>query len=216
MLPFITIKLTDVRVYEGQLLKLECKIDGDPLPEVVWFKDGEKVIPSDHLQLERKTDGTACLIIPKCKLEDEGMYRVIATNPHGTAYDKCNATIKKAKLDVNPQLTIDTLDSKKAPKVLTSLENIRLPEKEPFTLLCKFSGQPKVAIKWFKDGERVYEYDNCKLEETLDNEENLTCQLIVDSATKTNGGSYRCIAENLYGTARTVGEVTIQCKLFKN
>lgn len=215
-MPCITIKLTDVRVYEGQPLKLECKIDGDPLPEITWYKDGEKVVPSDNLKLERRSDGTAYLFIPKCKLDDEGMYRVIATNPYGTAYDKCTAIVKKAKLDIDQQLTLDSFDGKRAPKVLTPLENIRVPEKEPFTLLCKFSGEPKLAIKWFKDGERVYEYNNCKLKETLDDEENLICQLIVDSSTKTNGGSYRCIAENIYGTARTVGEVNIQCKLFNN
>lgn len=85
---------------------------GDPKPELVWYKDGEQIRPSDRLQLEHHDDGNAYLIIPKCTLNDDGndndnaigkfkqsslgIYRVIATNPHGSAYDKCTAYVKKA------------------------------------------------------------------------------------------------------------------------
>lgn len=139
------------------------------------------------------------------------MYRVIATNPNGSAYDKCTATVKKVKSDVS-QVVANDINGKKAPKVLIPFDSIKIPEKESFTLTCKFSGEPKLVIKWFKDGEKVYEYDNCKLIETLDDEGNLTCQLIVNNAARSNGGGYRCIAENLHGTARTIGDVTVQCK----
>lgn len=73
--PKIAIKLSDVRVYEGQPLKLQCKIYGEPLPEIIWYKDGEKVVPSDRLQLERDSDGNNYLIIPKCTLDDDGQFK---------------------------------------------------------------------------------------------------------------------------------------------
>ena len=72
--PTIAVKLTDVRVQEGQPLKLHCKINAEPKPEVVWYKDGEQVRPSDRLQLEQDDEGNAYLIIPKSKLNDEGLY----------------------------------------------------------------------------------------------------------------------------------------------
>lgn len=72
----------------------------------------------------------------------------MATNPHGSAYDKCNAYVKKAPTDEGRPA--DTgFDANKAPKLLMPLENVRVPEKEEFVLRCKFSGDPKPAIKWF-------------------------------------------------------------------
>lgn len=136
-----------------------------------------------------------------------GIYRVIATNPHGTVHDKCKANVKTASKDIKSEPILEELyDSNKAPKVIKHLENVKIPETESFTLRCKFSGEPKLVIKWFKNGERVYSYGNCKLNELPDG----TCELIVDSASRSDAGGYRCVAENPYGSARTTGEVTVQ------
>jgi myosin-light-chain kinase len=207
--PRITARLQDVRVQEGQPLKLYCKIEGDPLPEITWFKDGEKVAPSDRLVLEQDPDGSARLIIPSCTLNDDGIYRVIATNPHGSANDKCTATVRKAPLAAGTGGPDTDFDANKTPRVLVPLENVRVPEKERFKLTCRFGPpEPKLTIKWFKDGDRVYAYDNLKLEELPDG----TCELTVLSAKKSDAGSYRCLAENAFGQTRTSGEVTVVAK----
>jgi len=203
--PKITARLTDVRVTEGQPLKLYCKIEGDPLPEITWFKDGEKVVPSDRVKLEQDPDGSARLIIPACTLDDDGVYRIIATNPHGSANDKCTATVKKAPAAGGDGKPDAGFDSSKAPRVMIPLENVRVPEKEPFKLSCKFAGESKLKITWFKDGDKVYPYENLKLEEYPDG----TCELTVPSAKKSDGGVYRCLAENQYGQERTSCEVTV-------
>ncbi|KAI1702784.1 immunoglobulin domain-containing protein [Ditylenchus destructor] len=211
MAPRISLRLADVRVTEGQPLKLECKIEASPMPEVVWYKDGEKVAPSDRVKLELEPDElgffTARLIIPVSTLDDDGMYRLIATNPHGSDHDKCTATVKKVPVAVDTARP-DAFDANKAPKVLIPLENIKIPEGEPFTLRCKFSGDPKCTIKWFKDGEKVYTYERCQLVEQEDG----TCELKIDSAKKSDAGTYRCVAENMYGSARTTGDVMVLLK----
>jgi hypothetical protein len=71
--PRITVKLADQRVVEGQPLKLHCKVEADPTPELVWYKDGEQVRPSERIQLERDADGNAYLIIPKSTMDDDGV-----------------------------------------------------------------------------------------------------------------------------------------------
>lgn len=70
--PRFAVKLADVRVTEGEPLKLECRVEANPLPEMTWYKDGAKVVPSDRIQLEQLPDGTARLIIPKSTLDDDG------------------------------------------------------------------------------------------------------------------------------------------------
>lgn len=148
--PSIRARLSDVRVVEGQPLRLECRIDGSQPLEVTWFKDGAKVQPSDRIKLEQDEDGNARLIIPSCILDDDGLYRIVVTNSAGSAHDKCTATVKKApKKEEAPQLS-EGYDSGKAPKVVVPLESIRVPEKQAFKLRCKFSGAAPLSIQWFK------------------------------------------------------------------
>ncbi|CAD6189828.1 unnamed protein product [Caenorhabditis auriculariae] len=207
--PRFAIKLGDARATEGQPLKLECKVDASPLPEMTWYKDGAIVQPSERIQISLSPDGVATLLIPSCVYDDDGIYRVIATNPSGSAQDKGNATVKKLpKGDAkarSPSAGGDGFDANKAPKLVQPLESVRIPEKQAFTLRCKFSGDPKPTIKWFKDGERVFPYGRLKLNELPDG----VCELVIDSAIRQDAGGYRCVAENTYGSARTSCDVNV-------
>ncbi|EYB87861.1 hypothetical protein Y032_0256g374 [Ancylostoma ceylanicum] len=203
--PRFTIRLGDARAVEGQPLRLECKVEGSPLPELTWHKDGAQIMPSDRVQITMEPDGTARLVIPQCCMDDEGIYRVIATNPSGSAHDKGNATVKRAPRDADRGAAgPDEFDANKVPRVLEPLENVKVPEKQGFRLRCKFSGE-KLAIKWFKDGERVFEYGRLKL---IESEEGV-CELVVESSSRQDAGCYRCVAENMYGSARTNCEVFV-------
>ncbi|VDK39611.1 unnamed protein product [Gongylonema pulchrum] len=219
-----------------QPLQIECKIEGAPLTELAWFKDGERVVADDRIKIESDADGRARLVINPCKIDDEGMYRVIATNPVGSAHDKAHATVKKLPEDriggfidgffcqINYSCLLQLLklfivfsekfDAYRAPRVVIPLESIRISEGNEFTLRCKFSGDPRPSIKWFKDGERVYSYERCSLASffLLTETEDGTCELKVKSAGRFDGGGYRCVAENIYGSARTTCEVTVQLR----
>lgn len=87
-------------------------------------------------------------------MDDDGLYRVIATNPAGSAVDKCTATVKRGPKEydggrgASPAASLDRFDSSKAPRCLVPLENVRVPEKQSFRLKCKFVGDPKPRIAW--------------------------------------------------------------------
>ncbi|KAL3997510.1 Immunoglobulin I-set domain family protein [Acanthocheilonema viteae] len=207
--PRFTITLGDARAIEGQPLKLECKIEGTPLTDLVWYKDGERVIPDDRIKIECDSDGRARLIINSCNANDEGLYRVIATNPFGSAHSKATATVKKILEDAtNGFMDGEKFDAYRAPRVIVPLENIKVMEDNSFTLRCKFSGDPRPKIKWFRNGERIYSYNHCILTETEDGD----CELTVKNAYRFDGGCYRCVAENIYGSDRTICEVAVQLK----
>ncbi|CAI2304070.1 unnamed protein product [Caenorhabditis sp. 36 PRJEB53466] len=206
--PRFTLKMGDVRTTEGQPLKLECKVDASPLPEMTWYKDGAIVTPSDRIQISLSPDGVATLLIPSCVYDDDGIYRVIATNPSGTAQDKGTATVKKLPRDSGARRSAergDVFDANKSPKLIEPLENVRIPEKQGFRLRCKFSGEPKLSIKWFKDGERVFPYGRLQLIESPDG----VCELVIESSIRQDAGGYRCVAENTYGSARTSCDVNV-------
>jgi hypothetical protein len=174
--------------------------------------------------LEQDENGNARLIIPSCTLDDDGLYRIVASNSVGSAHDKCTATVKKApkQAEEAPQIN-GVFDAGKAPRVVIPLESIRVPEGQGFKLRCKFEGAKPMSIQWYKgifdfsnanlynsclDGERIYSYSRCAITENPDG----SCELVVDSSARGDAGGYRCVATNDYGSARTTGEVTVQLK----
>uniref|UniRef100_A0A0N5CB57 Muscle M-line assembly protein unc-89 n=1 Tax=Strongyloides papillosus TaxID=174720 RepID=A0A0N5CB57_STREA len=211
--PRIVLNIGDTRANEGSPLKLICKIEASPLPEVVWYRNGEKVIPNDDYQISLNDDGTATLYIPKCTMDDDGIYRVIASNIHGTAQSKGNAIVKKMLGTLNGlpgspyRSPSPSYDTGKAPKVITPLDNIKITDRQSFKLKCKFSGE-RIQIKWFKDGERLYSFGRTQVFENIDG----NSELEVLSASRFDAGCYRCVAENEYGSARTTCDVIVEAK----
>lgn len=47
--PLFLHPLKDVSADEGQSLVIEAPFEGNPVPNVEWFKDGEPLIPSDRI-----------------------------------------------------------------------------------------------------------------------------------------------------------------------
>lgn len=63
----------------------------------------------------------------------------------------------------NSSLFSEKFDAYRAPRVVVPLESVKVMEGNDFTLRCKFSGDPRPNIKWFRNGERVYSYGHCTL-----------------------------------------------------
>ncbi|KAK6016464.1 immunoglobulin I-set domain protein [Ostertagia ostertagi] len=223
---FPTIKLGDRPVAGRQPLRLECKVEGSPLPELTWNKDGVQIqSPDRQYSFSNGSRMVLAALLFHRVVGCEGIYRVIATNPSGTVHDKGTATIKKAPRDRERSAERDEFDANKVP---------RIPEKQGFRLRCKFSGEPKLSIKWFKDGERVFPYGRLKLVRIpfsyrlilsiidcwswklitelgflqLESPDGV-CELVIESSIRQDAGGYRCVAENAYGAARTTCDVTV-------
>lgn len=80
---------------EGEPLELFAKCDGSPIPLVVWYKDGEIIIPNDHLKIDVLPDGTMRLSIDRVRPTDSGAYKVVATNTGGETPSQCSVAIKR-------------------------------------------------------------------------------------------------------------------------
>lgn len=37
-----------------------------------------------------------------------------------------------------------------------------------------------------------------------------SCELVINNISRFDAGNYRCVAENIYGSARTINEVVVQ------
>ncbi|XP_013419371.1 titin homolog isoform X2 [Lingula anatina] len=72
-----------VQVNKGDKMKLKVAISGRPTPEVLWFRDGRPLVPSDRVTMEN-TDHHATLLIDNCDKVDDGMYKLKLVNDLGS------------------------------------------------------------------------------------------------------------------------------------
>ena len=110
--PLFTKKLSDVRLFGGDNLKLECSVSGYPEPSIKWFRDSQRLPEFTSID-----NGKVLLEIPNVTSLQSGIYMVKAINTAGAASCTCRVTItetlkrrnsllsrsKPALLDTHPE-----------------------------------------------------------------------------------------------------------------
>ncbi|XP_046810938.1 obscurin isoform X2 [Lucilia cuprina] len=96
--PVFLKKIGDCDIYAGMAAKFTAMATGYPKPEVEWFKNGQKLFPTDKIHMETEANGLMRLCIKDADENDVGRYSCRIYNPHGD--DQCEA-----------ELMFDTFDS---------------------------------------------------------------------------------------------------------
>lgn len=89
--------LQNLTVKDGEELLLQCIVEGDPEPQIMWSKNGNKISSSEIIDLKYK-NGVASLRINEVYPEDEGDYVCKATNSVGSNETKCKLSIQRKYL----------------------------------------------------------------------------------------------------------------------
>lgn len=66
----------------GDLVRLQCEVDGTPEPGITWTKDSQNVAPDSNI-LIKKTSFKSELTIQKVSKTDQGKYSCKASNGFG-------------------------------------------------------------------------------------------------------------------------------------
>lgn len=80
---FIT-PLRDIAVVNGQSARFECIVQAEPLPNILWAKDGRILENSDNIQIQFR-NGVCRLAVSNATSVDAGTYICTATNRAGTS-----------------------------------------------------------------------------------------------------------------------------------
>lgn len=93
--PSFVVKMQNLRVLEGDMVRLECKVAASPPPQIFWKKDKEMLrIDPMRMSLSNDSSGNQCLIIDRVVKSDAGWYTVSAINEAGLS--TCNARLDVA------------------------------------------------------------------------------------------------------------------------
>ncbi|XP_071599231.1 palladin isoform X2 [Heliangelus exortis] len=82
--PQFTQKLRSQEIAEGNKVLLECRVVGNPVPDVRWFCEGKELQNTPDIQIHSGSGGLHSLIIAEAFEEDTGRYTCLASNSIGS------------------------------------------------------------------------------------------------------------------------------------
>ncbi|EJD75389.1 immunoglobulin I-set domain-containing protein, variant, partial [Loa loa] len=188
----------------GESLKLRCRVDGLPLPEVFWTKDGIRIddgMAEKELITVQYPDGRYELINPQCAPEDAGLYQLIARNIHGSVNTSAyihierQETVKRTTTETRGEIQV----IHRAPSKPRFSKVISKQYEQDTVVSCDVISETPVVISWYKDGQRLYSTYKYRMQKLSDN----TYTLTICNIDKRDEGSYICRAENTYGISET-------------
>ncbi|XP_074925906.1 titin-like [Chelonoidis abingdonii] len=194
--------LRPVTIAEGDILQLSCHVQGSQPIRIQWLKAGREIKASDKCNFSF-ANGTALLELTAVTKTDAGEYVCKAINVAGSDSCKSKVTVKE-KPAAAPAAKKAPVDGKLY--FISEPKSIKIVEKSVATFLAKVGGDPIPNVKWTKgkwrqlnQGGRIFiqqRGDEAKLE--------------IRDATKTDSGTYRCVAFNEHGEIETSVELQVE------
>ncbi|XP_017890129.1 obscurin isoform X5 [Ceratina calcarata] len=144
--PKIIKKQTDLSVLVEETITMMVQIEATPAPEVKWYKDGQEIRENDRVSIIKEDSETYKLIIKSGRLDDTGSYSIVARN------------------DVNQTTEIWKLKVLSPPKITKGIGEAQiLDQGETLTLSVEVDSVMQAGIKWYRDGEQIFEDSRIKM-----------------------------------------------------
>ncbi|XP_043948228.1 obscurin isoform X2 [Drosophila biarmipes] len=187
--------LRDVNADEGQELVLSAPFISNPMPEVIWSKDGVTLTPNERLLMT--CDGKHIgLTIKPAEAADSGNYTCLLANPLGEDSSACNANVRKVYKP--PVFTQKISDQQQV-----FGNNAKIP--------VTVSGVPYPDLVWYFQDKPINKSDKYSIKNDGDHH-----MLIVNNCEKGDQGVYKCIASNREGKDITQGRLDIVNEIKKH
>ncbi|XP_077958216.1 palladin isoform X9 [Gasterosteus aculeatus] len=119
--PTFVQKMSNSRALEGDTVRLECKVDASPPPQLFWKKDKDMLrIDPNRMSLYQDGSGRQCLLLERLLKSDAGWYTLSAINEAGMS--TCNARLDVGTRTAPPMKTAPP--GSKTLKMLSSLSHV--------------------------------------------------------------------------------------------
>lgn len=184
--------LRDGNADEGKELVLSAPFIANPMPDIVWTKDGVPITPSDRVLTT--CDGKHVgLVINPAEVTDSGVYSCLLANPVGEDTSKCNANVRKVYQ--KPHFSLRLSDQ----PALLGLDH-RLP--------VRVAGVPYPELQWSFNDRPITNSDKYAIKHDGDNS-----VLHIRNCNLEDIGVYKCVAKNREGQDSTQGKLDVVDKM---
>ncbi|XP_049307131.1 obscurin isoform X3 [Bactrocera dorsalis] len=187
--------IRDVNANEGDEIKLSAAFTGNPVPEIIWTKDGNTLFNDESTLIS--CDGKhVSLIINNAEASHSGTYNCLLANPLGEDASDCELNVRKVYK--KPLFT---------QKICDQQHLINTDAKIGVTV----SGVPHPELSWYFQDKPIIEGDKYELINDGDHH-----TLVIKDCTINDHGVYKCIAKNREGTDITQGRLDMVNELKKH
>lgn len=175
-------------VDSGKLASFNCSILGFPITSVLWYKDGQPLLPDENHIFKSDT----LLEVTAVRRQDQGMYQCFALDD-----------------DVETQATAQLLLGAAKPTILSGFASQYVQKGQRASVRCVASGNPTPTITWFLDGESLTERSYLSLGSFVTVSGDVVSYVNISSVTRLEGGDYRCVATNNVGEAEHISRMNV-------
>ena len=180
---------------EGTKIIFQCRLAGEPKPNLIWYHGEKKVEESSRvkmtIKLDKKMYYLCCLEISNVEAGDAGQYKAIAKNEYGESQATINLTFEESAAG-KPKIPDGV-----APR-FPSKPTIR-QDGDNLLMECQLEAHPLPEITWYRGDKRVEETTRIKHEIKTVSKHKYLLVLTITNPAMSDGGLYRCNAFNSFG-----------------
>ncbi|XP_013381922.1 neuroglian-like [Lingula anatina] len=185
--PYWIEKPTDTNIEEQETKIFRCEAGGKPIPNVMWFINGEKLEDIPASSRRSLINGGMALQFKSLQTADTCVVQCNVTNEHGYIF-------ASAYLNVLAEAPIFLTEP---PKYIKKVVDQKV------NLTCRVFGAPIPQITWEKEGQLL---SGGRHTVTADGD------LVIEDLRLDDSGHYLCKARNTYGNIQASGELVVREK----
>lgn len=176
--PSFTSNLGEVTVDEGKELAFALPFVGNPIPEVLWSRNGKPIEPTPRTMLT--CDGRKVgIVINPSEITDSGEYQCLLANPLGEVESRVNVHVRKIF---------------QRPNFVSRFSDLQVLPTHDAKFPARVTGIPKPDIIWSRNEKPIHNNEKYSIKYDGD-----TCVLYVRNCTPEDAGLYSCSARNREG-----------------
>lgn len=206
-------KLQPIHTPDGYTVQFECKVEGQPRPQITWFRQTAIIKPSQDFQMYYDEDNVATLIIREVFPEDSGTFTCVAKNSAGFASSTTELTVETPLSDHGSDITgLSRKSLSRESSLADILEGIPptfskrpraqyVDENTNVILECRLVAVPEPEVTWFFNGEELLPQKNVKV--VTESDMHMYCTVVhITKVQKAQEGTYEVIARNREGESK--------------
>ncbi|XP_041477176.1 myosin light chain kinase, smooth muscle-like isoform X3 [Lytechinus variegatus] len=113
--PVFRQKFRHCEVIAGSVACFECCVDGNPSPDIIWYKNGKRVQENERYRIMKGGEDIHSLVVKDVTKDDQGTYMCEARSPAGKARCSARLVVQQHPVSNNHEDKSSTSESKESP-----------------------------------------------------------------------------------------------------